>query len=456
MNIAYNRTSRLILISLGMGFIGSACLNLGTSPNNPTGSSGMGGSGGSAEGGGGMGMGADGNGGNVNDPCAGLPTQNVIYVHGLEGDDAAGTGACEKPFKTIKKAHSVAASLGTATTIHLAGALPPIVYSAQTNGEDAEIQLTAPGLKLEGEGMDKTIISGGDVCAPISTVSDCAILLRAPLSLIRNVHLTSTLGVTLRALTPLIRLENVIISDGVKNSGLQAQNDFDAYLTNVRFEKNGSHGIIVSGMGTQNVTMTDCTFVSNDGDGIRFEVDSTVISKNNTFLGNKGAGINLLNKTRLTSTGDTFELNANGLILGSVGMAGDVVIDGAKIQKNLNHGIQVLNVTSFKLRNSVILGNAKYGIDTSLDDTIVDLGRMGDPGGNTFQSSNINTKNVGTGVCFSGLGTLSAYGNNWSICPPKGTTNMPCGGGTDFGTTQGSFDASGPCIPMVRLPGSPF
>lgn len=106
----------------------------------------MGGSGASAEGGGGMGMSAGGNGGHANDPCAGLPTQNVIYVHGLDGDDAAGTGACEKPFKTIKKAHSVAASLGTATTIHLAGALPPIVYSAQTNGEDAEIQLMAPGL----------------------------------------------------------------------------------------------------------------------------------------------------------------------------------------------------------------------------------------------------------------------------------------------------------------------
>ncbi|HMY17604.1 MAG TPA: right-handed parallel beta-helix repeat-containing protein [Polyangium sp.] len=456
MNIAHHRTKWLLFISLGMGFSGSACLNLGTSPNNPTGSSGMGGSGASAEGGGGMGMSAGGNGGHANDPCAGLPTQNVIYVHGLDGDDAAGTGACEKPFKTIKKAHSVAASLGTATTIHLAGALPPIVYSAQTNGEDAEIQLMAPGLTLEGEGMDKTIISGGGLCAPISTMSNCAVLLTAPLSLIRNVHLTSTLGVTLRSTAPLLRLENVIISDGVNNSGLFAQGDVDAYLTNVRVENNGSPGILFSNTGTQSLTMNNCTITSNAGDGLRMEGSGTVISNNNAFLGNKGAGILVQNDVALTSTGDTFELNANGLILGSIGITNEIVIDGAKIQKNLNHGIQILNVKSFKLRNSVVLGNAKYGLDTALDDTIVDLGRMGDLGGNTFQSSNINTKNVGAGVCYSGMGTLSAYGNNWSSCPPKGTTNMPCGGGTDFGTTLGSFNASGPCTPMLRSPGSPL
>lgn len=364
-----------------------------------------------------------------------------------------GTGACEKPFKTIKKAHSIAATLSTATTIHLAGALPPIVYSAQTNGEDPEIQLTAPGLTLEGEGMDKTVISGGGLCAPISTKSNCAILLTAPLSLIRNVHLKSTLGVTLRAITPLIRLENVIISDGPKETGLFAQGDVDAFLTNVRVEKNGSPGIWFFDAGKQNVTMTNCTITSNAGDGFRIDGSGKVISNNNAFLANKNAGINLSNDVALTSTGDTFELNGHGLILGSIGMAGEVTITDAKIEKNLNDGIQVMNVKAFKLRNSVVLGNGKFGLETSLDDTMIDLGRMVDPGGNTLQSADINVRNVGTGVCFSGLGTLSAYGNNWGMCPPQGTTNMPCGGGTDFGATQGSFSTAGPCTPMARLSG---
>lgn len=458
-NLVFARPIRPILIALGLGLLGGGCLDLGTSPNQPTGSSGMGGSGTMAAGGGGMGgggMGAGGNGGgNPSDPCAGLPTQNVIYVHGLKGDDAAGTGACEQPFKTIRKAHSVAASLGVATTIHLAGAMPPIVYSAQTNGEDTEIQLTAKGLTLEGEGMDQTVISGGDICKPISMMATCAVGLIAPLSFIRNLHITSTLGSTLRASTPLIRLENVRLSDAQSNSGLYAQGSFDAFLTNVHIEKCGASGIFFGGTGTQNLTMTNCTITGNQSDGVHLEGDGTVTSKNNSFLGNKYAGINVQNNAKFTSTGDTFELNANGLVLGSVGMTGDVTIDSAKIQKNLNRGIQILNVKTFKLRNSLVLGNGTFGIETPQDDATIDLGRMADPGKNILQSSDITIKNIGTGVCFTGAGMLSAYGNTWSTCPPTGTMNMPCGGATDFGATQGSLDAVPGCM-MVHSSGTPF
>jgi hypothetical protein len=246
----------------------------------------------------------------------------------------------------------------------------------------------------------------------------------------------------------------------VSISDLTVQNTGDDGITISEGTLNIGAGVVVKGVGLPSETgrrsglnvaggtvkiavpngQTQTSFNANTENGIRVTVlgtltingvatgEGTVVAKSNTL--------------------------ANIFINHTPGAAPAVSsIDGviATGSTNGDGGFQILGGSRVKLRNSMVLGNAKAGVAIGAADATaagsalagIDLGTAQDPGRNVLQAALGSNSNTGAGLCVqldadAGNQTLAAAGNTFAgprdcaaVAPGAITKGMDCGARVD-------------------------
>jgi hypothetical protein len=232
----------------------------------------------------------------------------------------------------------------------------------------------------------KRTLPGGCFAQPSVTI-----LGSASLSL-RNSQVTNsggrdTVGISLASATPstLTLIGSTISGFKGSNSGVGV-----ALASNAKLIVSGGSRIMANEVGINaqqrsnvNITITDSE-VSNNNTGITALSGSNVnITITGSKLNNNNAGINTI-----------------------VGSNVNITITGSEVSHN---NVGLLSGFNLKLRNSRVTGN---GTGILLSGVFTDLGRAGDPGGNTIQNNTI------TGVTFdksiTPFGGVEAADNIWN------------------------------------------
>ena len=174
-------------------------------------------------------------------------------------------------------------------------------------------------------------------------------------------------------------------ADGIDVTG-GAANISNASGTQTLFTGNASYGIEVGTLGSLSITGTPASVPSNSG---------TVVTNFNTLAGIR------INQTP----------GAAGLVTNN--------INGLVSWGNTSDGMTLLGGSLAKVRNSIFLGNGRYGVmvggaDLQSGDDVskLDLGKAGDPGKNYLQTplGALGT-NATTGLCVA-LANCTTFGTN--------------------------------------------
>jgi len=362
--------------------------------------------------------------------CPEAPPEDVLYVHGTIGSDTEGTGECSGPFKTITKALAVA-NTSNARVIHVFGDSTPIVYGTATNGERFPLRLEKNGLTIEGDGDTKVILRGGGVCDPIDATASCAMAMVGSNVALRGVQIENIDGYGIRTTSPVVKLEDIFVTN-CGASGILLHSDA-ALLARVRATKNANDGARAAGEAgvPYNVSIESCSFLNNGHRGFYGQNNGTITSIKSTYSDNNWSGAAFGDNVQVTSDGDTFERNDDGLAAVD-GPTAYVVLDvrHALLQANKGNGINVAQAVSIKLRDSRWWVGGRGWFPARIAGEGTHVGTQNEPGGNMLQSS--TTPNA-IGLCFTGTGTMTAQGNHFGACPPSSNPDGACSGGMDIG-----------------------
>ncbi len=332
--------------------------------------------------------------------CASLPAgATELYVDKRYAGVSTGSVTC--PFTTITAALAIGGSFLGTRTIHVSGAVVPVVYN-----EASSIVIPA-NVIVVGDGPGKTSITASGPCGSTT----CAVNVFAGGTLDGFTVLSASGdGIVTAAGSPPPIVKNVN-ANGNKSSGIEC---FGAAEIgpNVSANRNGLQGLVSSGSGLVHIGGSPISFDSNVANGIDIEGNATLKFDGGTAVGNG------LNGLRLAWTAPTLGTGPLHTVTGLVATG------------NKNNGIGAYNGQNFKLRSSKLLNNLNYGIYYGYVGTSsMDLGAVGDLGNNIFGTAASATRNTKAGLylCKSrGAATQPGEGDSWSTCAPTQASIAGC------------------------------
>ena len=225
-------------------------------------------------------------------------------------------------------------------------------------------------------------------------------------------------------------------------------------LRNIIIRNTGDHGLQIDSAGTNvqlgpNIVVSEAGSAAARRSGLQIAAGTATINQPGNqaavaFTGNTGAGISVVRAGGLEVTGNPANNVRSGLgtvVVRNNGAQGDqpagifiaqdaaanaVRLTGVVVfGQAMGAGIKVVTGLNLRLRNSVVLNNANgvllAGANGAQDFTRVDLGAVGEPGGNVLQDrGGGSTPNRLAGICFEGLGAapiaqpIKAQGNQFA------------------------------------------
>ncbi|MFB2771471.1 DUF1565 domain-containing protein [Pelatocladus sp. BLCC-F211] len=254
---------------------------------------------------------------------------NALFVNPSVGNDKQGTGDENSPLKTITQALRVA---NPNTVILLAKG----TYTTEA-GEEFPLILK-PGISIQGDGSSKgrdIIISGGGDYLSRSFGS-------------KNVAIVSAKGAKLTGIT--------VTNSNPRGYGLWIESN--------------------------NLTVTDNTFVGNTQDGITVTGNTAPIIRNNLFERNSANGITVTDTSGAEIRENVFQQTGFGI---NIAQKAHPLVVGNRIINNRS-GIIVQASSRPILRNNVIEGNQEDGL-VILSQAQPDLGNTSEAGGNQFRNN---------------------------------------------------------------------
>ena len=335
-------------------------------------------------------------------PCAPLPpTATDVYVdQSFVGTPQTGAQAC--PLHTIAEGLTAAASLSGVRTVHVAGAAGGVTY------KEASPLTVGAKIVLMGDGPAKTTLTASGSCGSTT----CAAIVGAGGVLDGfTVTCASGSGIVTGVAAPAAIVRNVAANGSMAN-GILA-------LGSAELGPN----IAVSGNGTGGVESP------SGASGVIH-----VIGTSNAFDDNKGNGIDLSGAATLNFEGGTASGNFQGIRLGGAAAGGHTIASLTATGNTGPGGVVAYGGQTIKMRSSTLLGNAGVGfLYTYANGSTLDIGASAaDPGNNTFAGATaaMHDKSAGLRLCNAGgAGSLTAYGNRWSACPPSQSA-LACGSGS--------------------------
>jgi hypothetical protein len=328
--------------------------------------------------------------------CAALPTgaKDVYIDQRFTGTVSTGAAPC--PFKTILEGLRAATTHPTVQIVHVAGTAAGLVY------HEADSLAVGANVTLLGEGPLRT-----GILVQASSGGGAAVSLEAG-AVLDGFSVTAPVGdaVLLANALPAPRVRNAMVSNA-KATGIVALGPAEIG-PNVTAATNGGNGIWAKGPGTLHIAYDPAqgtsSFDKNVLNGINLDGAALLAFDGGTANGNQGMGV------RLAGSG-----------AGTAGLAH--VINGLTASYNANIGIMVSAGQSVKIRSSSLLGNAVYGLYYAYGSAgNLDIGLATDPGGNTFATVSVTTRNKLAGIYLCkprGQGTQPAIADMWSVCPPS-------------------------------------
>lgn len=248
-----------------------------------------------------------------------------------------------------------------------------------------------------------------------------------------------------------ITLDNTTIS-GVLGPAIDLTSASTADLVNgAHVTTSGSIGCgnseAISVSGSATLTLTNATLDDNEGPAI-LAYSPVQMNITNSYLIGNGSGIHVSNGAQLFLTASDVSQNLGQGVSGG----GVMQIVGTTFQSNGSDAIAVYQGGQLFLRGSQLLQN--YGaIDLNTDGSqeSADLGKSGDPGNNTFQSTNLNIY-----LAWQIAGSLVyAVGNTWTpgdqFANNEGMAIQPqlCGPAGNAGSVKNiRIINQGPCVKL--------
>ncbi|MBR8826311.1 MAG: DUF1565 domain-containing protein [Gomphosphaeria aponina SAG 52.96 = DSM 107014] len=273
----------------------------------------------------------------------------VLHVNSAQGDDGQGKGTESLPLKTITHALKIAQPK---TVIMLA----PGIYSVET-GEEFPLYLQTE-VTIQGSPASlghNIIIQGGGlfVIGPVKSQN----VTIAALERARGIT-----GIT-------------VINPDPRGYGLWIESA-NPHITHNTFTRNGSIGVAVNGKGAP--TIAHNYFYNNGGNGLVIYGHAQPQVTDNEFE-NTGFGISVMENAAPLFRGNKLKGNKIGIILAGNAQA--------------------------ILRNNMIENSTENGL-VAIAQSVVDLGRVNTPGGNTFRGNRLlDIKN-------SSENPINAFGND--------------------------------------------
>jgi hypothetical protein len=414
--------------------------------------------------------------GNVCTACS-AATGNILYVDPAAGSDNGHTGASTCPFKTITKAlEFLGANAAAGTTVQL------VDFDPATNGETFPI-LVPKNVVIETSAM---------VATPVKVTvaaGKAGFILDAPSS----------------------GLSNLVI-DGAANtatSGIAAYGGSavaSTQVTNVTVQNFLASGIVVGTVNKQAtagaVTLGPGVVVTGNGTTMKPAPGVAVTSGTATITGAAGAGhtsvhgntqhgilvtgsgfVTISGSAPATAPGvATVDADNNAIaglwisqMPGGVTSSQTNMVTGLEVTGTVGgNGVHVEGGSFLTMTNSYIVGNHASGVVVSSSGngpaansviTGINFGKIGAPGGNTFQGPIDNLTNPVAGICLAipaavtagAAQTLSAEGNIWSStvdCKTSAgsvTHTAACANGIDIGGIGGANNRNTADVAMCTL-----
>lgn len=352
--------------------------------------------------------------GGVDPGCDGIAdTATDVYVDGAA--TGAGKGGKTCPFKTIQAALSAPLKAGTKRTVWVAA------------GEYAEAGLDlVANVTLRGAGKGKTVVKAMATCPETysgGTSDRCVVYARANsglsgLSLVGTVPGLS--GDTLvSAKGASLTLADVEITGG--NYGFLCRGPVDA--VNLTMHGGGNRGIVATGSGTVRVRG------AAPGESVFDGFANYPAIKVSEFVDLRLDGVSFVK-----NTGPAVDVNTDE----STGPRSHEILstlfEGNCATVSPCDTVKVYG-GSLRVRGSTFRANKAAGLTfgASTEDKL-DLGTTADNGNNVF--GGVTTKNnncVAVEVRGSGAsGSIPAFGNAWSMCPPPQNTSGSCSAYSDI------------------------
>ncbi len=352
-------------------------------------------------------------------PCAPLTSASTdIYVDPrFTGSPRTGAEAC--PLPTILAGITAATTLGGARTVHVAGAIPALVYDESTS------ITVGSGITLVGGGaLQTTIVAAG----PCTSSGTCAVLVE-PGGILDGAAVVSHAGdgiwTTAGSPQPIVRNA---AADGSTGNGIVALGSVQLG-PNISASNNGKAGVESPAMstGTVHVVVGLNTFDKNGGNGLDFSGGAGLLFEGGS-ASNEGQGI------RLASTPPTSHSISSLTAKNDTG-PGAVVVYGGQ---------------TLKLRSSTLLSNTNTGLLYDyVNGSALDLGTASDPGKNVFGGATAKNRNGTAGITLCSVpSTVSASADSWSTCPPSQTA-IVCGQTLVSTYTDVAYQGSGATVNPV-------
>ncbi|MFO0673517.1 MAG: hypothetical protein U0235_28525 [Polyangiaceae bacterium] len=171
--------------------------------------------------------------------------------------------------------------------------------------------------------------------------------------------------------------------------------------------------------GSVNVTLDNATISKGPQPIVGTISDSTITLKGGTKITNNLYGMTLTfsgGTNAVNMNGATFSNNVNGGNIPSLYITGTSSGTVAATLTNATFTANTraigVNVTSLKMRSCSVTGNGSYGVEViniGATAAVVDLGKVGDLGGNTLSGNTTGNLHTLTG------GVIDAVGNTWDV-----------------------------------------
>jgi hypothetical protein len=371
-----------------------------------------------------------------------VPSANMLAVHAAFGDDAAGDGSCDRPFRSITKGLQVAREAIDAQTVFVGGGTEaaPLVYSPATTNEAFPIRLDSPGLRLTGSDPRRAVITGEGAC---SGVGPCAVFMQAPGTRLAGLMIDRADGHGVGITASSVVIEDVIVrrssAAGIRVSG-------SAVIRRTLVTESAENGLSVGRPGGGEVTIMESEVVRNRFAGLRVFNEGRVTSTRTKYALNS-VGAELMHNATFASVDDIFDENSShGLVVGErLSAVVTARLTNARVSDNGSAGIVVTTAGSLRARGTMVRANRSHGIEVLVGARSVDLGSQEEVGVNALNPP--TAPNLGSGVCNRGEIPVLARGNSYRACPPA-TATSGCPDGTDLGSAnaQSPIDAAG-CVP---------
>ncbi|AGY58710.1 DUF1565 domain-containing protein [Gloeobacter kilaueensis] len=257
---------------------------------------------------------------------------SAVHVDPINGNDSAGDGTKQNPFKTISRAAKAVPARGV---LQLAEG----EYS-EASGEQFPLRLD--GLELVGNESTKgegiKIVGGGKHTSPTFASQDVTIVIGK--------------GVTIRGVT--------ISNPNNRGYGLWIES-VSPVISDNSFIGSAHDGIFISG--TSSAKINHNTFSQNIADGLTAADLSTPTIENNVFE-NTGFAINVTGKSRPRILGNIVRNNMDGVVI--EGRA-EPVLRNNTIANNKRSGVVVILLANADLGNESEAGNNTFADNGKAD-----------------------------------------------------------------------------------------